>query len=60
MKKKTRWDRAYWVGYFRDGPAITNICTEEGDLKLPELFERKSHALKYHAEVRKVKLVEVK
>ncbi len=59
--KKTRWERTYWTGYFKDGPHISSISTEEGnDLKLPELFVKKSHALKYFEEVRKVRLVEVK
>lgn len=60
MKKKTRWERTYWTGFFRDGPHITNVYTDDGDVKLPELFVKKEHALKYYTEVRKVRLVEVK
>lgn len=60
-KKKTRWEKTYWTGFFRDGPHISNVTTDEGnDLKLPELFVKKEHALKYYTDVRKVKLVEVK
>ncbi len=60
-KKKTRWDKTYWTGFFKDGPHICNVATEEGNnMKLPDLFVRKSHAIKYYKDVRKVKLVEVK
>lgn len=54
-------DKTYWVGWYKDGPHISSICTTEGDnLQLPELFIKKCDALKYFEDVRKVKLVEVK
>ncbi len=54
---KTRWDKTYWVGWGGNGPHIGNVCTDEGDIKLPELFVRKKDALKYFTRVVKVKLV---
>jgi len=56
--KKNRWEKSYWIGIFRDGPHQSLVTTEDGkDLKLPELFVKKSHALKYYEEVCEVVLV---
>ena len=57
-KKKTRWEKTYWTGIFRDGPHQTNVSTDDGNnLKLPELFVTKRHALKYYEDVCEVMLV---
>lgn len=56
-----RSEKTYYCGWFKDGPHISSISTDEGNsLKLPELFVKKAHALKYFQDVRKVKIVEVK
>lgn len=53
-------EKTFWAAFSKDRLHISEVGTDEGDVLLPEFFAKKSHGKKYHEDVRKVKIVEVK
>ena len=49
-----------WCAFQNGEPVFGEVGTDDGNVKLPELFGSRKVGLKYFDDVREIKLVEVK